>query len=149
MVPIDKADSNVAFVCKRYYIEVIAKELGLQGSQSSTYEHLQNSTPNEIISNHQNDLQEHFNMTVPQEMRTLPDIYWLPKLHKTPIKARYIIASQKCTVKKLSKDITSIFKLAYNQIDRYNQKACTFSGINTFWVIQNSSKYTGQNKQQK
>ena len=138
MVPIDKADSNVAFVCKRYYIEVIAKELGLQGSHSSTYEHLQNSTPNEIISNHQNDLQEHFDMTVPEEMHTLPDIYWLPKLHKTPIKARFIIASQKCTVKKLSKDITSIFKLAYNQIDRYNQKACTFSGINTFWVIQNS-----------
>ena len=48
------------------------------------------------------------------------------------------VASCKCTVKKLSKDITSIFKLAYNQIDRYNQKASIFSGIKTFWVIQNS-----------
>ena len=138
MVPIDKADSNVAFICKRYYIEVLTKELGLQGSQSNTYEHLQNSNQNEIIADHQKHLQEQFGITVPEEMRTLPDIYWLPKLHKTPIKARYIIASQQCTVKKLSKEVTSIFKLAYNQIDRYNQKANVFSGIKTFWVIQNS-----------
>ena len=71
-------------------------------------------------------------------MQSLPDIYWLPKLHKNPIKARFIIASQKCTVKKLSKDITSIFKLAYEQVERYNHKANAFSGVKTFWVIQNS-----------
>ena len=138
MVPIDKADSNVAFICKRYYIEVLAKELGLIGSTSNTYEHLQNSNSNEIIRNHKEDLHNHFNISVPDEMHSLPDIYWLPKLHKTPIKARYIIASQICSVKKLSKDITSIFKLAYNQVEKYNLKAFTFSGIKTFWVIQNS-----------
>ena len=138
LIPIDKADNNVAFVCKRYYIEVIVKELGMRGNPSSTYEHLHNVIPNEIIHNHQNYLQERFHMTVPGEMCTLPDIYWLPKLHKTPTKARFIIASRKCTVKNLSKDVTSIFKLAYNQIDRYNQKASIFSGIKTFWVIQNS-----------
>ena len=65
-------------------------------------------------------------------MQTLPDIYWLPELHKTPTKAGFITASQNCTVKKLSKDITSIFKLAHDQIYRYNQKASTFSGIKTF-----------------
>ena len=114
MVPIDKADSNVAFSCKRYYIEVIAKELGLLANPSSTYEHIQNTTPNEIIDNHRSNLKEQFHMTVPEEMCTLPDIYWLPKLHKNPIKARFIIGIQKCTVKQLSKDLTSIFKLAYN-----------------------------------
>ena len=71
-------------------------------------------------------------------MHTLPDIYWLPKLHKSPIKARFIIASKKCSLKKLNKDVTSIFKLAYEQVERYNKKSCTFSGIKTFWVIQNS-----------
>ena len=138
MVPIDKADNNVAFVCKRYYVEVLAKELGLLGSPNNTYEHLQNTTSNEIVSNHKEALKNNFDITTDDEMLTLPDIYWLPKLHKTPIKSRFIIASQKCSVKKLSKDITSIFKLAYNQIERYNQKASTFSGINNFWVIQNS-----------
>ena len=138
MVPIDKADSNIAFICKRYYIEVLAKELGLIGSTSNTYEHLQNSDSNEIIRNHKEDLHNHFNISVPDEMHSLPDIYWLLKLHKTPIKARYIIASQICSVKKLSKDITSIFKLAYNQVEKYKVKTFNFSGIKTFWVIQNS-----------
>ena len=33
MVPIDTADNNTAFVCKRYYVEVVARELGLLGNQ--------------------------------------------------------------------------------------------------------------------
>ena len=138
MVPIDKADSNVAFICKRYYVEVLAKELGLVGSQNSTYEYLSNTNIDEILNNHKESLHNDVKITVPEEMHTLPDIYWLPKLHKTPIKPRFKIASQKCSVKKLSKDVTSIFKLAYNQIERYNLKASTFSGIKNFWVIQNS-----------
>ena len=138
IVPTDKADNNVAFVCKRYYVEVLAKELGLLGTDNSTYEYLQNISSNEILNNHKDNLCNLFGITIPLDMHTLPDIYWLPKLHKNPTKARFIIASQKCSIKKLSKDITSIFKLAYTQIERYNQKASTFSGINTFWVIQNN-----------
>ena len=139
MAPIDKADNNVAFVCKRYYIEVLAKELGLRDIHNNTYEHLHNTNLNEIVNNHKENLLKDFNIKVPDEMHTLPDIYWLPKLHKTPTKARFIIASKKCSLKKLSKDLTSIFKLTYDQIERYNLKASTFSGIKTFWVIQNSS----------
>jgi len=140
MVPIDKADNNTAFVCKRYYVEVVARELGLLDGQSdiSTYEYLNDVDINDIVSSHKKELEDGFNIKVSEEMHTLPDIYWLPKLHKSPIKAWFIIASKKCSVKTLSKDITSIFKLAYNQVDRYNQKASTFSGINTFWVVQNS-----------
>ena len=37
MVPIDKAANNVAFICKRYYAQVLLEELGLIGSSSSTY----------------------------------------------------------------------------------------------------------------
>ena len=138
IVPVDKADSNVAFICKRYYAEVLIKELGLGGNTTKTYEHLSNANVNDIITHHRKCLFDEFRLNTSKEMQTLPDIYWLPKLHKTPTKARFIIASQKCTVKRLSKDITSIFKLAHEQIYRYNQKASTFSGIKTFWVIKNS-----------
>ena len=111
---------------------IIAKELGLIGNSNDTYEYLPNTELNDIVNNHKENLLNDFNMKIPEEMHTLPDIYWLPKLHKTPIKARFIIASQKCTLKNLNKDVTSIFKLAYNQVRRYNLKASTFSGINTF-----------------
>ena len=59
------------------------------------------------------------------------------KLHKNPVKFHFIIASKQCTVKKLSKNISSIFKLFSDQIDSYNKKTHYFSGIKSYWVIQN------------
>ena len=138
MTPIDKADSNIAFICKRHYVQVIVKELGLADTLTSTYEPILYTDTISIIKQDAENMHKEFGIKISDDMQTLPDIYWLPKLHKTPIKERFIIASQKCTVKQLSKDVTSIFKLAYNQVENYNQKASKFSGINTFWVIQNS-----------
>ena len=34
--PIDKASSNIAFVCKRFYAEVLVKELGLDGVEGAS-----------------------------------------------------------------------------------------------------------------
>ena len=44
-----------------------------------------------------------FGFEVDEEMSTLPDIYWIPKLHKNPVKFRFIIASKRCTTKTLTK----------------------------------------------
>ena len=77
-------------------------------------------------------------MKVPTESKLLPHIYWLPKLHKNPVKFRFIIAAPNCSVKPLSKAITKIFKLFYKQIETYNDKSLHYSSIKTFWVIQNN-----------
>ena len=37
VVPIDKAANNVAFICKRFYVEVILKEIGILGVGNETY----------------------------------------------------------------------------------------------------------------
>ena len=60
-------------------------------------------------------------------------------MHKYPIKARFIIASPKSSIKPLSKAITSAFRLFYKQIENYENKCRFFTGVNTFWVIQNNS----------
>ena len=78
------------------------------------------------------ELKDQFNMTVDNDMLTLPDIYWTPKLHKTPVKPRFIIASKHCTIKHLSKDISSIFSLFNKQIETYNKKAHYYSGIKSY-----------------
>ena len=137
ITPIDKASNNIAFICKRHYIEVLVKELGLRDGHNNTYTPV-NSNLADIIEKHTNDMHTLFGIKIPNNMKMLPDIYWIPKLHKTPIKERFIIASKECTLKQLNKDITSIFKLAYKQVETYNRKAHKFSGINSFWVIQNS-----------
>ena len=71
-------------------------------------------------------------------MQDLPVMYWIPKMYKNPISFRFIIASPVCSVKPLSKDITSIFKLFYEKVERYHTKGKVWSGIKTFWTIQNS-----------
>ena len=129
MAPIDKAANNVAFICKRFYAQVLLDELGLVGSSSSTYSKIEQFSPDDIIRQHQTDMWEKFNITVEDNMKTLPDIYWIPKLHKTPVKFRFIIASKCCTTKSLSKDLSSIFSLFQKQIETYHNKAHFYSGI--------------------
>ena len=139
IVPIDKAAGNVAFVCKRFYAEVIVKELGLNGGVACpTYECIRDLRINDIVHKDVLQLDEKFNLTVPDESKVLPHIYWLPKLHKNPIKFRFIIAAPKCSIKPLSQTITKVFKLFYRQIEAYNAKSRFFSSVKTFWVLQNN-----------
>ena len=139
IVPIDKASGNVAFVCKRFYALVLIKELGLDKELgSATYENIEQNNINEIVKQQTDDLQVKFHLKVPTESKLLPHIYWLPKLHKNPVKFRFIIAAPNCSVKPLSKAITKIFKLFYKQIETYNDKSLHYSSIKTFWVIQNN-----------
>ena len=62
----------------------------------------------------------------------------MPKMHKNPIKARFIISS----IKPLARTITSIFRLFFRQIQTYNDKCRFFTGVNTFWVVQNNKPKT-------
>ena len=137
ITPIDKASNNIAFICKRHYIQVLVKELGLIDEPNNTYIPINNDLA-DIMDKHAKDMHDMFGITIPDNMKTLPDIHWIPKLHKTPIKERFIISSKECTLKQLNKEITAILKLAYRQVEMYNRKAHRFSGINTFWIIQNS-----------
>ena len=140
VVPVDKASGNIALVCKRFYALVIAKELGLGLNNSTqTYCSIDNISGNEIIESNIKHLKSKFGIdNIPKENHCLPNMYWLPKIHKSPIKARFIIASPKSSVKPLSKAITSVFQLFYKQIESYNDKCRYFSGVNNFWVVQNN-----------
>ena len=60
-------------------------------------------------------------------------------MHINPLRFRFIIASPVCTIKPLSKDVTSIFKLFYEKVEIYHTKGKVWSEIKTFWTIENSS----------
>ena len=70
----------------------------------------------------------------------LPTIYWLPKLHKTPYKARFIANSSSCTTTELSKLLTSCLTAVTNHVIRYCEKVYERSGKNLFWSIKNSGE---------
>ena len=124
---------------KRFYALVLIKELGLDKDLgSTTYESIEQNNVNDIVQQQADYLKKKFNLEVPTESKLLPHIYWLPKLHKNPVKFRFIIAASNCSIKPLSKAITKIFKLFYKQIETYNTKSQFYNSIKTFWVIQNN-----------
>ena len=138
VAPIDKAANNVSFICKRFYATTLLKELGMIGLPSNTYRLVNSRDKNNIINSTVHDMTQQFSLNIPENMKTLPTPYWMPKMHKSPIGARFIIASKKCAVKPLSKNITAAFKLLYKSVEKYHSKSKTYSGINSFWVIQNN-----------
>ena len=139
MAPMDKAANNVAFICKRYYAEILLQELGLLNVPSQTYKMLNDRTIPEIINLQVGELLASFKIKIElEEMKVLACIYWLPKMHKKPSGARFIIAGKRCTTKLLSKHVTSAFKFFFDQIERYHKHVHYFSGVKTFWVIQNN-----------
>ena len=122
MCPIDKAANNVAYICKKYYIQVLLKELGLLNTTSNTYQQV-NDTLRNVLQQQNNTLDSFFgSKNNDEEFNCLPCIYWLPKMHKISSGARFITAGKKCINKQLIKHVTSAFKKCYSQIDAYHKK---------------------------
>ena len=99
-----------------------------------------------ITNNHNQFLRKKFDLIDCVGNEKLPGIYWLPKLHKNPIKFRFIIAAPECSIKPLARSITSIFKLFQRQICTYNEISSFYSGTKTFWVIQDNSGVLKKNE---
>ena len=92
MCPIDKAANNIAFICRKYYTQVLLKELGLLSATSMTYQQV-NDTLHNILQQQNNILDSVFGLkNNDEEFNYLPCIYWLPKMHKIPSGARFITA---------------------------------------------------------
>ena len=122
MCPIDKTANYITFICKKYYVQVLTKELGLLSATSNTYQQV-NDTLHNILQQRNNTLDSVFGLkNNDKEFNCLPCIYWLPKMPKIPSGARFMIAGKKCINKQLSKHVTSAFKLCYSQIDAYHKK---------------------------
>ena len=119
-VPIDKAGNNIAIICKRYYVEVILKEIGQIGNGNCTYEKSSKTVEDVVEDNIM--YSERLELEVEDEEKDLPSMYWIPKMHKDPPGARFIIASKQCSTKKISKSVSSAFKLMYSQIENFHKK---------------------------
>ena len=116
------------------------KELKVFDSEadSNTYENI-TLTPDKIVEEHRNKCKE-WKIDLDDMQQCLPYMYWVPKMHKNPSKQRFIAASARCSTKQLSSTITKCLK----EIDTYHaktgKKVYSNNGINSYWIIGNSSK---------
>ena len=92
------------------------------------------------MNGHCNHLALKFSVCVKERQDRLPTMYWLPKLHKRPYKARFIANSSSCTTTELSKLLTSCLTAVKNHVIRYCEKVYERSGKNLFWSIKNSGE---------
>ena len=65
-------------------------------------------------------------------------LYWIPKHHETPSKARFIAGSYSCTTTKLSKLITDCLKLVKDHCTAYCKTILGRTGVSSMWIINNS-----------
>ena len=118
LVPADKAANNVIVVCKKYYIETLIKELGINTtniSPNSTYIPSTDSF-DEILKSHYKFI-ESVGLEMSEKDKNLPYLYWTPKLHKVPFK-------HLTTVK--------------DGLIRYNNTKTSRNGVNSMWIVKNS-----------
>ena len=78
-------------------------------------------------------------MSIKEKQDRLPTLYWLPKLHKRPYKARFIANSSSCTTTVLSKLLTSCLTAVIKHWIRYYDTVYERDGINYIWSIKNSN----------
>ena len=137
------------------FLPVIIGELGLSNKSSTDiYNNAGSLSANDIIDKNVRDLKIKFGIyNIPIENYRLPNMYWMPKMHKNTIKARFIITSPKSSTKPLARIITSVFRLLFREIQTFNDKCNFFTGVSTCWVVQNNKPVidaiNGLNKRRK
>ena len=135
LVPADKAANNVVVVCRLHYVNTLKQEL------DGTRAYLETDTDEmSVVNAHLNDLPVKFSVCVNEGQDKLPTMYWLPKLHKRPYKARFIANSSSCTTSELSKLLTSCLTAITSHVIRYCETVYETSNKNWFRSIQNSGE---------
>ena len=80
----------------------------------------------------------HFGVKAKENQDKVPTLYWLPKLHRNPYKARFIANSSSCTTTKLSKLLTSCLTAVKKHVIKYCEKVYERSGKNLFDLIEST-----------
>ena len=97
------------------------KELGLDNcstpAENSTHTSCQMSSE-DIVSTHDTFMKS-LDIELSDGDKRLPYLYWTPKLHKSPVKHRFIAVSSKCTTKQLSSFLTKILTVIKTGLEKY------------------------------
>ena len=84
LVPIDKAANNVAIICKRFYVEVILREVGVSGNQPVNQTYVSSDKCVEEIILDSQEFAKKLGLKVEDKDLDLPNMYWMTKMHKSP-----------------------------------------------------------------
>ncbi|KAF8367718.1 hypothetical protein PRIPAC_85547, partial [Pristionchus pacificus] len=139
---VDKASGNYAITCKKLYLQFMEKELNTQSNDGKTYEIKDQLDPVSIKLIHEKFTRS-FGIAVQTE-GNLPKIYGIPKMHKNPIKFRFITGAHDSTLKPLSIELQKILRFLHGHFRRYCYSITGHDKINRFFSIQNTFRVVQQ-----
>ncbi len=145
VVPADKAANNYVFICKKYYLNVLTKELGIEMTLNGlkiwgnmTYQE-SNEVKENILHRHKTILKS-YKFKYDEINEKLGSFYFIPKLHKNPYGYRFITSAKNTTMQELSISLHKILKSFRNHFQKYCNVIKERTGRNLFWSINNSNE---------
>ena len=142
IVPVDKASNNFAIICKKFYIEVLMKELGITSNKitgNNVYKHVKMSSTR--FFKQQEKANKDHNNTLEDDNRQIPLLYWTSKQHKNPFKFRFIAGASHCYNKTISVEVSLALKCIKTHFKNYCSVIKKNLGLNFFWSIDNSEEF--------
>ena len=106
-------------------------------TENSTYTSCQMSF--EDIVNTHDTFMKSLGTELSDDDNRLPYLYWTPKLHKSPVKHRFIAGSSKSTTKKLSSLLTRILTVIKTGPEQYCSMKASHTGVNNMWILKIST----------
>ena len=142
IVPVDKASNNFAIICKKFYLEVLMKELGITSTKilgNNVYKHVKISQDKFFLQ--QEKANKEHDSTLSDSNRRIPLLYWTSKQHKNPYKFRFIAGASHCYNKDISVEVSLALKCIKTHFKNYCAVIKKNSGLNYFWSIDNSMEF--------
>ena len=81
LVPADKAANNLIILCKKYYIDTLVKDLGINNLNFNNPTYIPIDDSFETIMKSHNHFITSIGLEMSEEDQNLPYLYWTPKLH--------------------------------------------------------------------
>ena len=116
--PIDKAGNNFGFVCKRLYVNMIKKEVQPDHNSTRLTYVPMNITKKDLLRRHEM-MSRMFNVKIDPTNEQIPVLFGTPKLHKNPIKMRYIAGASRSTMKPLAITAHNMLLMMKEHFKRY------------------------------
>ena len=133
----DKAQNNILFTCKLFYIAKVRDELSSPGQRTYQLDNISIEDIHRRISS----FSASKNIRVTDNMKEIPLIYWVPKMHKNPIGSRFIAGSKICSIKPLSQYFSKALKLILHHMRLYSATVLERANINYYWIVENSLEF--------
>lgn len=139
----DKAPNNYVIICKKYYTEIMCKELGVhfsnQGNSvtgNDTYSHI-NESFDSIVMKHQSLLRKFCQQDLMVQAK-IPMLFATAKLHKNPFKFRFIAGASESSVKPIAVLLQRILAHLKYRFKAYCNSVYYTTKINPYWSVDNS-----------